>query len=102
MGWAGSNRRERLPRDWRRRRAAVLARDGHQCCHIRSDTGERCTEQATDVDHIRPGDDHSLDNLQSLCAWHHAKKTASEAADARARRPRLSRKRPPGEHPGAL
>src|SRR5690606_39444957 len=71
--WSTSNRGERLPRNWRRIRAIVLERAGYRCEWIRIDTGERCTEVATDVDHILAGDNHSLNNLQALCRYHHAK-----------------------------
>jgi len=59
--------------------------------------GSRCTDKGTDVDHIKPGDDHSLDNLQLLCKWHHNKKSSREGNKAR---PRLSEKRPKEAHPG--
>jgi 5-methylcytosine-specific restriction protein A len=76
--WAGSTRRERLPLDWRTRRAAVLARDRWLCQWVRVDTGTLCGMPATDVDHIIPGDDHDPSNLQALCRHHHARKSARE------------------------
>ena len=82
-GWKGSDRLSRLPADWPKIRNKVKKRDGYRCTHI-NERGERCIEDATDVDHIRPGDDHSLDNLRSLCSWHHLKKSGSEGAAARA------------------
>ena len=102
MAWNTSNRRARLPKNWAAIRAAVLKRDGYRCCHVRTDTGLRCTEAATEVDHIKAGDDHSEGNLQSLCVWHHARKSSREGASARLQRPAVSRKRPPERHPGAL
>lgn len=97
--WASSNRRGRLPANWPRIRKQVLTRDRHQC-QARNEDGTPCSLPATDVDHIQPGDDHSLTNLQSLCAWHHKRKTAAEAAAAR---PQYApRKRPAEKHPGAL
>lgn len=84
MPWATSNRRERLPADWQARRRFVLERCGHRCEWMIS-RGERCPEKATDVDHIKPGDDHSLRNLRGLCAKHHARKSSSEGWWARHR-----------------
>jgi 5-methylcytosine-specific restriction endonuclease McrA len=95
--WANSTRRSRLPTDWPRRRAHVLQRDGHRCTWHHA--GHRCPHPATDVDHIKPGDDHRLANLQSLCADHHRQKTQAEAQAAR--RAKASRaRRPPEPHPG--
>lgn len=98
-GWATSDRRSRLPPDWRRRRAAVLARAGQRCEALDS-LGQRCPERATDADHVQRGDDHRMTNLQALCRWHHGQKTAREAADAR--RPRPTRRREPEQHPGLV
>ena len=99
MVWAGA-RKKRLPPDWEARRSRVLARDGYQCTHTRVDTGARCVEPASDVDHIVPGDDHSLSNLRALCRWHHARKSSAEGAAAR--RPRARKRRPQDKHPGLL
>ncbi|MFF2123712.1 HNH endonuclease [Kitasatospora sp. NPDC058184] len=101
MAWTNSNRLERLPRDWQTRRLSVLRRAGYQCEHIRHDTEQRCTELATDVDHIQRGDDHELSNLQALCRWHHGKKSAEEGSTAR-RKPRARRERDPEVHPNDL
>ncbi|GGO42316.1 hypothetical protein GCM10012287_02900 [Streptomyces daqingensis] len=98
--WAGSDRKARLPSNWAKLRLRVLRRDGHRCVHTFS-RGQRCIADATDVDHIKAGDDHSLSNLQSLCREHHKLKTQQEAqegkrrADARARYPEA-------KHPGLL
>lgn len=80
--------------DWPSRRAAVLARDGHRCVI--------CGALANQVDHLVPGDDHSMHNLRSLCPEHHAAKSAREgSAAANARRwARDSTRRPPEPHPG--
>lgn len=94
--WSGSTRRQRLPPDWQALRIAVLQRDGHQCTHIRDD-GYRCTNQATDVDHITPGDDHSLPNLRAMCRAHHQRKSSSEGGKSMAR---VSVKRRPEPPPG--
>lgn len=82
-GWQGSNRRQELPKNWSAIRARVLKRDGGQCVARHPDTGVRCDEPATDVDHIKPGDYHNESNLRSLCGWHHKKKSSSEGGAAR-------------------
>jgi 5-methylcytosine-specific restriction protein A len=96
--WQGSTRLVRLPKDWQRRRQAVIRRDGGRC--------RRCgAPGARDVDHIRPGDDHSLANLQLLCCRCHLPKSAREGstAAATARRARhLTHARPPEPHPGTI
>lgn len=78
MPWAGSDRHARLPGDWTRTRRLVLERDGYQC--------QGCGDDATDVDHVIPNDDHSPANLMSLCERCHKAKTAREAARARTRK----------------
>ena len=94
--WAGSGRRVRLPSNWRAIRAAVLRRDGHQCTWVQD--GQRCTQQATEVDHIRPmTDDHTLESLRSLCAMHHGKKSSAEGHAARWA---IREARPKEPHPG--
>ena len=98
-GWANSTRKSRLPADWARRRAAVLARDGHRCRALDS-AGARCRATANQVDHIVAGDEHALANLQALCAFHHAKKTSAEGRAAQ--KPRATRAREPERHPGLL
>jgi 5-methylcytosine-specific restriction endonuclease McrA len=90
-----TDRKARLPSDWKRRRVKVLRRDGYSCQAI--EQGRRCGAPANQVDHVIAGDDHSLDNLQSLCASHHAKKSSQEGVAARAKYPN---KRPPESHPG--
>lgn len=97
MGWETSNRRSRLPADWRARRAAVFARAGNQCEYEEND--QRCLAPAEECDHIRPNDDHSLGNLQALCHRHHAMKTAQQRRlGYRAR----SNKRAEEPHPGII
>lgn len=98
-GWEGSDRHDRLPSDWPVRRARQLKKDDHRCTW-RLPSGARCPRPATDVDHIdEKADDH--DRLQSLCAPHHAKKTALAAAKFKRAR-RASRFRPSEDHPGAV
>lgn len=82
MAWSSSNRRARLPPDWPARRTATRQRAGNRCEH-RDRAGQRCIAVGTDCDHITPGDDHELANLQWLCRRHHQAKTAAESAAAR-------------------
>ena len=98
-GWAGSTRKQELPADWPTIRLTVLIRDGYHCQHVREDTGRRCGMYATDVDHITPGSNHDPSNLQSLCHWHHLRKSGREGglASQRARRRKTT-----FEHPGYL
>lgn len=67
-----------------------MRRDKGRCRVERWDTGAECGQPASDVDHIVPGQDHSFDNLQAICRYHHDQKTAREAAhgqrEARAKR----------------
>lgn len=98
MAWDGSDRRERLPDDWPERRLARLKKDGFRCTwKLRS--GARCPRKATDVDHRKAGDDHSMWNLQSLCPHHHGKKSSREGNAAR-RAKKASKARPAERHPG--
>ena len=94
--WQGSTRLARLPKDWQRRRQAVIRRDGGRC--------RRCGALAREVDHVVPGDDHTLANLQLLCRRCHGTKSGHEGANAataeRARHP--SYRRPPEPHPGTI
>ncbi|MWK39588.1 HNH endonuclease [Actinomadura sp. J1-007] len=96
MAWEGSTRRDRLPANWSTEIVPrILARDGRRC--LIGLPG--CTVHATEVDHIRRGDDHRDTNLQAACTWCHGKKSSAEGNDARTR---YSRRRPPERHPGLL
>jgi 5-methylcytosine-specific restriction endonuclease McrA len=96
MSWEGSDRRSRLPSDWASAIVPrILQRDGYRC-RIGYDG---CTGTATEVDHIRRGDDHSNVNLQAACSWCHGKKSSAEGNAARRR---WSSKRKPERHPGLL
>lgn len=99
--WAGSDRRDRLPSDWKDRRAFVFERDGYRCRALLPD-GRRCPNDATDADHIVENDDDSHSNLQALCAPHHRTKTSSyagkQSAEARRKRIRHPRRREPEAH----
>ena len=97
--WADSDRRSRLPADWPVLRMRVLRRDGYRC-QARDSLGVKCEAPANQADHKEPGDDHSLENLEALCRWHHARKSSREGAAAR--RPRARMAREPERHPGAL
>ena len=97
MAWEGSTRRARLPRNWRTLRLRVLRRDGY-ICQARFSEGQLCGQPATDVDHIEPGDDHSMANLRALCAWCHARKSATEGGTAAAQT-RVRTERPKPTHP---
>lgn len=91
MAWDSSTRRSRLPTDWPSLRRMVLTRDGGRC--------QQCGSLANQVDHVQAGDDHSPDNLQSLCQPCHQAKTQAESAAAR--RATAKRARHPREsHPG--
>ena len=100
-GWNDSDRRDRLPSNWESEIVpAVKKRDGGQCTW-RLPSGARCPRSGTDVDHRRPGDDHSMFNLQLLCPVHHGKKSAREGAAAK-RAKKALRYRPAEKHPGDL
>jgi 5-methylcytosine-specific restriction endonuclease McrA len=72
--WHGSTRRLRLPSNWAALRTTVLDRDA--LCRV-------CLrEVATEVDHIDPGDDHSLSNLRGICHGCHATKSGREGWEA--------------------
>jgi 5-methylcytosine-specific restriction protein A len=94
MGWESSNRKSRLPREWHRLRAIVLREANYQCEVITN--GIRCTNRATEVDHIIAGDDHSRDNLRAICTDHHKHKSSAEGNAAR--KQKYSRRIEP--HPG--
>lgn len=96
MAWT-SRRRGELPSNWNSLRRLVLERD-RWICQIQ---GPGCSRTATDVDHIRRGDNHDPRNLQSLCAACHKAKTQRESAEAIRRRREL-RLRPAEKHPGDI
>ncbi len=101
--WEGSDRRDELPPGWRTIiRPRILRRDGYRCTWVTE--GERCEAQATDVDHIDRGNDHRDENLASVCAWHHGRKSSAEGLAARAARARYrpTNRRPSEAHPGLI
>lgn len=99
-GWADSDRKSRLPADWPLLRRIVRERSGGRCEVIKAN-GKRCWDDATDCDHITAGDDHSLSNLQDICAWHHRKKSSAEGNAAKAAL-RATLKHPVETHPGII
>lgn len=101
-GWQNSNRRSQLPSNWASIRRRVFRRDGGQCVII--EHGIRCPEDATDCDHIVPGNDHSEANLRSLCKRHHLEKSSREGGAARqAKRRAINNRLARTErHPGLL
>ena len=98
-GWYGSDRRDRLPRDWAAIRAMVRER-AHNHCQARVHSA-LCNGMGDDCDHIVPGDDHSLANLQWLNHNCHKLKTARESAERNARRAR-QRRHPVEKNPGSF
>ena len=64
---------------WKRVRKLALSRDRGFCVLCERNGTYKL---ATEVDHITPisdgGKAFDLDNLQSLCRWHHITKTAKE------------------------
>lgn len=101
MAWSTSRRKQQLPADWPHRTRAVLARDKYRCQHIRYDTGRKCGAYANQCDHKNQARswDHSLENLQALCEYHHGVKSSSEGGRAASARRKAARKR---RHPGLL
>jgi hypothetical protein len=53
------------------------------------------------VDHVIPGQDHSLVNLRGICQWHHARKSAQEGVAARRERAEILFRKPE-VHPGLI
>lgn len=101
--WSSSTRRDRLPADWPTIRKRILKRD-RELCQVRMDNGEKCLDLSNEVDHIRSGDDHSEENLQTICRWHHKRKSSTEGAEALHRQRRKVRGsfRRDESHPGLL
>lgn len=68
--WSGVTRRYNLPKDWKQRRKLVLIKDRRTCY--------ACGGVATEVDHLINGDDHSMNNLASICRQCHQVKSSWE------------------------
>lgn len=71
-GWQGSGRREELPANWPSLRRQALVRDGYRC--------QLCGARASEVDHVKRGNNHDLSNLRSLCYGCHLSKSGREGA----------------------
>ncbi|GAB3830157.1 HNH endonuclease [Kribbella italica] len=101
--WANSDRRNRLPSDWDARRKKRFRIDDFRCTW-ENVYDERCTGPAEECDHHIPNDDHSIENLRSMCSFHHGQKSGKEGADARAAnwRRNNSKFRRAEKHPGEL
>ena len=82
MAWEGSTRKESLPPNWQKLRAERFKIDGFRCTQ-RDVYGERCEEPAQECDHHGDRLDHRIQNLRSLCSWHHQKKSSRQGAQAR-------------------
>lgn len=96
MAWEDSDRNARLPHDWATRIVPAVMRLHRGICHV-------CHAPGADaVDHVRPGDDSSLDNLapihQDTPPYCHRYKSSREGVDARTRI-RQARIRPAESHP---
>lgn len=60
-----------------------------------------CTTHATQVDHVLPGDDHSLTNLKAICTECHKHKSSREGHESKRKRNAM-RKRETKRHPGLM
>src|SRR5690606_2998143 len=110
--WENSTRKSRLPSNWEQIRREVLCRDEHRCtrCDIegrhcsRCGKGSRRSRVTLEVDHRQAGDDHSADNLRTLCADCHKRKSSREGQRAYWAAVNRSKKkfRRVEEHPGYL
>jgi 5-methylcytosine-specific restriction endonuclease McrA len=96
--WRNSTRSSRLPKNWRTEiRPAAFERYGNTC-HVCGLPG------ADEIDHLTPGDDHSIENLRPVHGWrtglpcHKRKSSAEGGRAAQAKRPK--RTRDPEPHPG--
>lgn len=103
-GWAGSDRRDRLPKWWPVTVRRIVARDPVcRClgCPKCSTPKLLCARASKEADHIIPGDDHRDLNLRGICRPCHGYKSSQEGAEAKA-----AKKRPTGlfeeSHPGDL
>ncbi|AEJ92316.1 HNH endonuclease [Mycobacterium phage DroogsArmy] len=97
MTWNTSDRASRLPADWDLNYRQPVLRDADYRCQLRL---RGCLGKATEADHIKPGDDHSRDNLQAACSRCHGKKSSREGNDKKARM-RAARFMPQERHPGS-
>lgn len=104
MAWSTSDRKDRLPPNWLALRAEVFRLKGRACYVIRD--GQRCTREATEVDHKNPSGPNDLDNLFPICTYCHRRKSSGEGWAALRRKRRQARARAEKqfgwqeEHPG--
>lgn len=106
MAWATSTRRQRLPANWDTIRTQVRDR-AHGRCQGQDvlkvgaiGHAPRCNGKGNDADHIKPGDDHGMGNLQWLSTPCHTAKTARETAERN--KAQAEARRRTERHPGAL
>ena len=90
-GWAGSDRKARLPANWIAIRAEVFRQKGTRCVRMIGPT--QCPNEATDIDHIVPSGPATVENLQPLCRRCHRRKSSSEGWEALRRKRRQARNR---------
>lgn len=99
MAWEGSKRNTKNPPGWAETRARIFKRDGRRC-YICGGVG------ADEIDHvlaIELGGGHEDSNLAAIHSSPcHKRKTAQDAAKARARRPRITMARERERHPGLI
>lgn len=94
---AASWRTTPLPPNWVVLKKATHDRDGWQCRAIRRD-GTRCpVTHHLECHHTGDNTDHTLENLITLCSWHHERVTSQQANAARSR---VTEQRPRPKHPG--
>lgn len=98
MAWETSTRRQRLPKDWEQKKAATKRKAQGRCEAAQHHPS--CDGNGAEVDHITPGDDHTLPNLQYLSTPCHDAKTRAENAARNKAHAQLKR-RPQEQHPGA-
>jgi 5-methylcytosine-specific restriction endonuclease McrA len=81
---------------------AVLERDEHRCRWPRTERRSGiCGSPANQVDHWNDRDSYALEDLWSLCQYHHMHKTGMQGAEAQRRL--LEKTRYPAERaPGIL
>ncbi|MEV8637776.1 hypothetical protein AB0395_39630 [Streptosporangium sp. NPDC051023] len=96
--WANSTRNLRLPSDWNSRRRPEVFRVYGDICHV------CCEPGADEVDHLKPGDDHRIENLRPIHGRNtpqrcHLYKSSSEGGRAKAAK-QGHRQRPAEKHPG--
>lgn len=97
--WDTSTRASRLPKDWAKTRRRVKARAKGRCEATTHDP--RCNGVGSECDHIIPGDNHHISNLQWLNTYCHAAKTRRENSANNQRLAKL-RRRPTETHPGKI